>query len=117
MLTAELYPTQQRAAALGVTNHLLGRIGLVLGPIVTGRLAAALGSTGDAVRRGKRSQRAEALTRIRGDATGDGRTSPQTLEARAAIPEAIDAFLRHGTELRQRLAREAHRPFEAVARR
>ncbi len=48
-LTAELYATQQRAAALGVTNHLLGRIGLVLGPIVTGRLAVALGSTGDAV--------------------------------------------------------------------
>lgn len=48
-ITAELYPTQQRAAALGVTNHLLGRIGLVLGPIVTGRLAVALGSTGDAV--------------------------------------------------------------------
>lgn len=48
-ITAELYPTQQRAAALGVTNHLLGRIGLVLGPVVTGRLAVALGSTGDAV--------------------------------------------------------------------
>jgi len=49
VITAELYPTQQRAAALGVTNHLLGRIGLVLGPILTGRLAVALGSTGDAV--------------------------------------------------------------------
>jgi MFS family permease len=48
-ITAELFPTQQRAAALGVTNHLLGRIGLVLGPIVTGRLSVALGSTGDAV--------------------------------------------------------------------
>jgi putative MFS transporter len=48
-ITAELYPTELRAAALGITNHLLGRIGLVLGPLATGRLAAALGSTGDAV--------------------------------------------------------------------
>jgi len=48
-LTAELYPTERRAAALGLTNHLLGRIGLVLGPLATGSLAARLGSTGDAV--------------------------------------------------------------------
>ena len=48
-LTAELYPTQLRAAALGLTQHLLGRIGLVLGPLATGWLAARLGSTGDAV--------------------------------------------------------------------
>ena len=48
-ITAELFPTQERAAALGLTNHLLGRVGLVLGPFVTGRLGSALGSTGDAV--------------------------------------------------------------------
>ena len=48
-ITAELYPTELRAAALGITNHLLGRTGFVLGPLVTGRLAAALGSTADAV--------------------------------------------------------------------
>jgi putative MFS transporter len=48
-ITAELYPTELRAVALGITNHLLGRIGLVLGPLAAGRLAAALGSTGDAV--------------------------------------------------------------------
>jgi len=48
-ITAELYPTELRAAALGITNHLLGRVGLVLGPLATGRLAVALGSTGDAV--------------------------------------------------------------------
>jgi putative MFS transporter len=48
-ITAELFPTELRAASLGITNHLLGRIGLVIGPLVTGRLAAALGSTGDAV--------------------------------------------------------------------
>jgi len=48
-LTAELYPTELRAAALGLTQHLLGRIGLILGPLATGALAARLGSTGDAV--------------------------------------------------------------------
>jgi MFS family permease len=48
-LTAELYPTELRAAALGLTQHLLGRIGLILGPLATGWLAARLGSTGDAV--------------------------------------------------------------------
>jgi len=48
-LTAELYPTERRSAALGLTNHLLGRIGLVLGPLATGWLAARLGSTGEAV--------------------------------------------------------------------
>ena len=48
-ITAELFPTEVRAAALGLTNNLLGRLGLVVGPLLTGSLAAALGSTGDAV--------------------------------------------------------------------
>ena len=48
-LTAELYPTALRGAALGLTQHLLGRIGLILGPLATGALAKQLGSTGDAV--------------------------------------------------------------------
>ena len=47
--TAELFPTELRATALGVTNNLLGRTGLVVAPALTGRLAEALGSTSDAV--------------------------------------------------------------------
>jgi putative MFS transporter len=47
--TPQRKTTRPRAAARGVTNHRRGRIGLVLGPIATGRLAVALGSTGDAV--------------------------------------------------------------------
>ena len=48
-LTAELYPTELRAAALGLTQHLLGRLGLIVGPLAAGSLAARLGSMGDAV--------------------------------------------------------------------
>ncbi|MFK7895674.1 MAG: MFS transporter [Myxococcota bacterium] len=47
--TAELFPTELRATAYGVSNNLLGRIGLVVGPIAAGSLSAALGSTADAI--------------------------------------------------------------------
>jgi putative MFS transporter len=48
-LTTELFPTPLRATAMGLTNHGVGRIGLVLGPWAAGALAERLGSTGDAV--------------------------------------------------------------------
>lgn len=48
-LTTELFPTALRATAMGLTNHLVGRLGLVLGPWAAGALAERLGSTGDAV--------------------------------------------------------------------
>jgi len=47
--TAELFPTELRATALGVTNNLLGRTGLIAGPLVTGPLAERWDSTADAV--------------------------------------------------------------------
>lgn len=47
--TAELFPTELRATATGFGNQLVGRLGLVLGPIVVGMLGGALASTGDAV--------------------------------------------------------------------
>jgi len=47
--TAELFPTELRSTALGVGNLLIGRLGLVLGPIVAGRLSAAWGSTSIAI--------------------------------------------------------------------
>jgi MFS family permease len=47
--TTELFPTQTRATALGISNNLIGRLGLVFGPIVAGRLSAALGSTSLAI--------------------------------------------------------------------
>ena len=45
----ELFPTELRASASGLTHNLLGRWGLVLGPAAVGSLAAGLGSTADAV--------------------------------------------------------------------
>ena len=48
-LTAELFPTRLRATASGLAGSLLGRLGFVVGPLVAGRLAAALGGTSDAM--------------------------------------------------------------------
>ncbi len=47
--TAELFPTELRATASGFANNLVGRFGLVFGPIVAGLLGGALASTADAV--------------------------------------------------------------------
>ena len=47
--TAELFPTELRATATGFSNNLVGRFGLVFGPIVAGVLGGALASTADAV--------------------------------------------------------------------
>ncbi len=47
--TAELFPTEMRATASGFGNNLVGRLGLVLGPIVAGILGEAFDSTADAV--------------------------------------------------------------------
>lgn len=47
--TAELFPTELRATALGVCNNLLGRLGMVFGPILAGRLSQAWESTSLAV--------------------------------------------------------------------
>lgn len=47
--TAELFPTALRATALGIANNLLGRMGLVLGPIAAGSLSTHWGSTADAI--------------------------------------------------------------------
>lgn len=47
--TAELFPTQLRATASGFGNNLVGRLGLVVGPIAAGMLSGAVGETGDAV--------------------------------------------------------------------
>jgi len=47
--TAELFPTHLRATALGTTNNLIGRFGLVIGPIAAGQLSAAWGETGHAI--------------------------------------------------------------------
>lgn len=47
--TAELFPTELRATASGFSNNLVGRFGLVFGPIVAGLLGGAFASTADAV--------------------------------------------------------------------
>lgn len=47
--TAELFATEIRATATGFANNLIGRFGLVLGPIAVGQLGGALDSTGAAV--------------------------------------------------------------------
>lgn len=47
--TTELFPTELRSTALGVSNLLLGRLGFVIGPIVAGRLSTAWGSMADAI--------------------------------------------------------------------
>lgn len=47
--TAELFPTELRATATGFANNLVGRLGLVFGPMVAGLLGGALASTADAV--------------------------------------------------------------------
>lgn len=48
-ISAELFPTEIRATAGGITHHLIGRLGMTLGPKSVGLLAVALGSTGEAV--------------------------------------------------------------------
>lgn len=47
--TTELFPTELRATALGVANMLVGRMGLVGGPIVAGQLSEAWASTSNAI--------------------------------------------------------------------
>ncbi len=47
--TAELFPTALRATASGLANNLVGRFGLVFGPIAAGLLGGALSSTANAV--------------------------------------------------------------------
>lgn len=48
-VSAELFPTELRATAGGITHNLIGRLGMTLGPKAVGMLAVSLGSTGDAV--------------------------------------------------------------------
>jgi putative MFS transporter len=48
-LTVELFPTEVRAAANGLTLSLIGRSGFVLAPALTGTLAVSFDSTGHAV--------------------------------------------------------------------
>ena len=47
--SAELFPTEVRATAGGVTHNLIGRLGMTLGPAMVGVLAVSVGSTGLAV--------------------------------------------------------------------
>ena len=47
--TTELFPTELRATALGLSNLLIGRLALAAGPICAGQLSSAWGSTGDAI--------------------------------------------------------------------
>jgi len=48
-MTAELFETEVRASANALSHNLLGRWGMVLGPLAVGFLAGPLGSTADAV--------------------------------------------------------------------
>jgi putative MFS transporter len=48
-LTAELFPTEVRAAANGLTLSLVGRSGFVVAPMLTGTLSVSFDSTGHAV--------------------------------------------------------------------
>lgn len=48
-ISAELFPTEVRATAGGLTHNLIGRLGMTLGPKLVGVLAVTLGSTGYAV--------------------------------------------------------------------
>jgi putative MFS transporter len=43
--TLELFPTESRATALAISNNLIGRMGLVFGPIAAGTLSSAWDST------------------------------------------------------------------------
>lgn len=47
--TLELFPTSTRATALAIANNLVGRMGLVFGPMLGGLLAEAWGSTASSV--------------------------------------------------------------------
>ena len=48
-ISAELFPTELRATAGGITHNLIGRLGMTLGPKLVGVLAVTVGSTGQAV--------------------------------------------------------------------
>lgn len=48
-ISAELFPTELRATAGGITHNLIGRLGMTLGPTLVGVLAVTFGSTGLAV--------------------------------------------------------------------
>ncbi len=48
-ITSEIFPTEIRATANAVVNHMIGRIGMALAPAVVGVVSAMLGSVGDAV--------------------------------------------------------------------
>ena len=47
--TLELFPTEIRGTALGVANNLIGRMGIVLGPMIAGFLSARLDSVSNAI--------------------------------------------------------------------
>jgi len=47
--TLELFATESRATALAIANNLVGRMGLVFGPMAGGALSAAWGSAGAAI--------------------------------------------------------------------
>ncbi len=47
--TLELFPTESRATALAISNNLIGRMGLVFGPIAGGMLSTAWGSASHAI--------------------------------------------------------------------
>jgi len=47
--TLELFPTESRATALAIANNLIGRMGLVIGPIAGGYLSSAWGSASTAI--------------------------------------------------------------------
>ena len=48
-MTAELFETEVRASASALSHYLLGRWGMVVGPLAVGALAGSMGSTADAV--------------------------------------------------------------------
>ena len=48
-VTAELFPTELRATASGLANNVVGRTGIIVGPLVAGWLSTSLGSTSTAI--------------------------------------------------------------------
>ena len=48
-ITTELFETRVRASANALAHNLLGRWGMVVGPLAVGFLTGPLGSTGNAV--------------------------------------------------------------------
>lgn len=47
--TLELFPTESRSTALAIANNLVGRMGLVFGPMAGGALSAAWGTSSTAI--------------------------------------------------------------------